>query len=86
MLDDMVSVLEEKWQISRDILLERNKYMFNNFFMSDIKFVFFNEQIILVYKYVFVISSLVFFVMFYGGLVEQGDIVDIIDCDLNIFF
>lgn len=81
----MASASEEKWQISRDTLLERNKYMFNNSLMSDIKFVFPNEQIIPAHKYVLAISSPVFFAMFYGGLAEQGDTVDITDCDPETF-
>ena len=75
----------EKWQISRDTLLERNKYMFNNSLMSDIKFAFPNEQIIPAHKYVLAISSPVFFAMFYGGLAEQGETVDITDCDPDVF-
>lgn len=81
----MASASEEKWQISRDTLLERNKYMFNNSLMSDIKFAFPNEQIIPAHKYVLAISSPVFFAMFYGGLAEQGDTIDITDCHPNIF-
>ena len=81
----MASASEVKWQISRDTLLERNKYMFNNSLMSDIKFAFPNEQIIPAHKYVLAISSPVFFAMFYGGLAEQGDTVDITDCDPDVF-
>ena len=65
--------------------MERNKYMFNNSLMSDIKFAFPNEQIIPAHKYVLAISSPVFFAMFYGGLAEQGDTVDITDCDPDVF-
>lgn len=51
--------------------------MFLNFMISDVSFVvedFIKDYgikiVLLVYKYVFVISSFVFFVMFYGGIVE----------------
>ena len=81
----MASASEAKWQISRGTLLERNKYMFNNSLMSDIKFAFLNEQIIPAHKYVLAISSPVFFAMFYGGLAEQGETVDITDCDPDVF-
>ena len=81
----MASASEVKWQISRDTLLGRNKYMFNNSLMSDIKFAFPNEQIIPAHKYVLAISSPVFFAMFYGGLAEQRETVDITDCDLEVF-
>ena len=81
----MASASEAKWQVSRDTLLERNKYMFKNSLMSDIKFAFPNEQIIPAHKYVLAISSPVFFAMFYGGLAEQGETVDITDCDPDVF-
>lgn len=82
----MASASEAEWQIgSRDTLLERNKYMFNKSLMSDIKFAFPNEQIIPAHKYVLAISSPVFFAMFYGGLAEQGETVDITDCDPETF-
>ena len=81
----MASASEAKWQISRGTVLERNKYMFNNSLMSDIKFAFPNEQIIPAHKYVLAISSPVFFAMFYGGLAEQRETVDITDCDPEVF-
>ena len=81
----MKSASDAKWQIRRDTLLERNKYMFNNSLMSDVKFVFPNKQTIPAHKYVLAISSPVFFAMFYGGLAEQGETVDITDCDPDIF-
>ena len=81
----MASASEAKWQISKDTLLERNKYMFNNSLMSDIKFAFPNKQIIPAHKYVLAISSPVMFAMFYGGLAEQGETVGITDCDPDIF-
>ena len=81
----MASASEEKWQISKDTLLERNKHMFNNSLMSDFKFAFPNKQTIPAHKYVLAISSPVFFAMFYGGLAEQGETVDITDCDPDVF-
>ena len=75
----------ERWQASRSTVLERNKYMYNNPVMSDIKFAFPNKQIIPAHKYVLATSSPVFFVMFYGDLSEKGETIDIIDCDPEVF-
>ena len=72
------------WQISRDTLLERNKYMFNNPLISDVKFAFPNKQTIPAHKYVLAISP-VFFTMFHGSLAEQEETVDITDCDPDVF-
>lgn len=82
----MASASETKWQTNRSTVLERNKYMFNNSLMSDIKFAFPNKQTIPAHKYVLAISSPVFFAMFYGDLAEQRETVDITDCDPDIFF
>lgn len=55
--------------------------------MSDVKFIVGNlegeceRKCILCYKFVLVMSSLVFFVMFYGDLVEMKDFVEILDCE-----
>ena len=59
----------EKWQAMRGTVAQRNKYMFNNPLLSDIKFAFPNTgKIIPAHKYVLAISSSVFFAMFYGDL------------------
>ena len=76
---------EERWQANRSTVLERNKYMFNNPVMSDIKFAFPNKQTIPAHKYVLAISSPMFFAMFYGDLAEKRETVDIIDCDPDVF-
>ena len=81
----MAGASEAKWQISRDTLLERNKYMFNNPLISDVKFAFPNKQTIPAHKYVLATSSPVFFTMFYGSLAEQGEIVNMTDCDPEVF-
>ncbi|KAL9955642.1 hypothetical protein ACROYT_G036995 [Oculina patagonica] len=82
---EMASVSEERWQTNRSTVLERNKFMFNNPVMSDIKFVFPNKQTIPAHKYVLAISSPVFFAMFYGDLAEQGESIDITDFDPDDF-
>ncbi len=75
----------ERWQAKRSTVMERNKYMFNNPVMSDIKFAFPNKQTIPAHKYVLAISSPVFFAMFYGDLAEKSETVDITDCDPEVF-
>ncbi len=82
---EMASALEERWQTNSSTVLERNKYMFNNPVMSDIKFAFPNKQTIPAHKYVLAISSPVFFAMFYGDLAEQGESIDITDFDPDDF-
>lgn len=61
--------------------------MFNNEFMSDVYFFVgkCDKLRILVYKYVMVISSLVFYVMFYGRMVEWGEEIKIGDCEVGSF-
>ena len=76
---------EERWQATRSTVLERNKYMFNNPVMSDIKFTFPDKQTIAAHKYVLAISSPVFFAMFYGDLAEKRETLDITDCDPEVF-
>ena len=75
----------ERWQANGGTVLERNKHMFNNPVMSDIKFAFPNKQTIPAHKYVLAISSPVFFAMFYGDLAEKRETVDITDCDPEVF-
>lgn len=68
------------------IVCERNELMFNNEIFSDVYFLVGKDKVrILGYKYVLVISSLVFFVMFYGWMVELvGDVV-VIDFEVECF-
>ena len=81
----MASASEERWQADRSTVLERNKHMFNNPLMSDIKFAFPNKQTVPAHKYVLAISSPVFFAMFYGDLAEKRETIDITDCDTDVF-
>ena len=76
----------ERWQAKRGTLAERNKYMFNNPLLSDIKFTFpDNDKIIPAHKYVLAVSSPVFFAMFYCDLAETRDSIEITDCDQDTF-
>ncbi|XP_078371908.1 BTB/POZ domain-containing protein 6-like [Oculina patagonica] len=82
----MASATDERWQTKRRTVLERNKFMFNNYVMSDIKFAFPDKQsIIPAHKYALAISSPVFFAMFYGDLAEKRESIDITDCDSEVF-
>lgn len=83
------------------IIRERSLYFFNNEFLSDVYFVvelFLNEiddffeldlkkckMVIFVYKFVLVIGSLVFYVMFYGEMVGKNDIIIVFDCEYESF-
>ena len=61
--------------------------MFNNPLMSDIKFAFpnYDKRVIPAHKYVLAIGSPVFFAMFYGDLPETREMIEIADCDPDIF-
>ena len=77
---------EEFWQtIARSSIKERCKAIFNQELLSDVKFAVCREggsgsKTIPAHKFVLVISSPVFFAMFYGDLPER-DCVEIPDCD-----
>jgi len=78
--------VQERWQAHTNTVLERNKYMFNNPLMSDVKFAFPDtKRTIPAHKYVLAISSPVFFAMFYGDLAESRDTINITDCHPDIF-
>ena len=71
--------------------MERNEYMWNKSLMSDVKFAFPNTsdagtyKIIPAHKYVLAIGSPVFYAMFYGGMAEVRDIIEITDSDPDSF-
>lgn len=75
----------------KKLLVEWNKCMWNNFFFVDVEFLFLELLrddkcvVVLVYSYIFVISSLIFFNMLIGDLKNWKMIVFIIDCDFEIF-
>ena len=81
----------DDWQTQRNTLQERNKFMFKNKLMSDIKFTFDdpkNEErrlIIHAHKYVLAIGSPVFQFMFYGSLQEKNDEIYLPDCSYGVF-
>ena len=75
------------WQsASRSTIKDRCKSIFNQEFLSDVKFVVPQSQggskiKIPAHKLVLVISSPVFYAMFYGELAETKDSVEISDCE-----
>ena len=65
----MVSRYHDDWQSSKNTVLERNRYMFDNELMSDVSFTCGeSRRIFHAHKYVLATSSAVFFAMFHGGL------------------
>ena len=88
---------ETNWQTTRESIRERNKYMFNNSLLSDVKFAMRStsedeakekstkRMTIAAHKYVLAISSPMFFAMFYGDLAEARDTIELSDCDSEGF-
>ena len=79
---------EDFWQFtSRSTIRERCQYIFDQELLSDVKFVVRDTQggskskKIPAHKFVLAISSPVFYAMFYGGLAETKDSVEICDCN-----
>ena len=83
----------DHWQVCRETIRERNRYMFKNTLMSDVNFSLgpsddvaeAAKQIIPAHKYVLAISSPVFYAMFYGSLAEIGDTVEVPDSSYECF-
>ena len=82
------SIREDFWQTTaRSTIRERCEAIFNQELLSDVKFVVRDSEggnesrTIPAHKFVLAITSPVFFAMFYGGLAETKDSVEISDCD-----
>ena len=74
------------WQSTKKTVLERSCHMFNNPFMSDIKFTCeSSKKQFYAHKYVLGTSSAVFHAMFYGELAETKAIVHLSDTDEESF-
>ena len=91
MLERAMATLDDNWQTKRSTISERTKFIFNNELLSDVKFVApasYNERksrksqkCIPARKFILAISSPVFYVMFYGEMVETSDTIQLPDCD-----
>ena len=78
----------ENWQTTKSTIRERTKFMLNNELFSDVKFVVRksdgeneSKQVIPAHKFVLSIGSPVFEAMFYGGLAETRDSIELPDCE-----
>ncbi|XP_014289121.1 BTB/POZ domain-containing protein 6-B isoform X1 [Halyomorpha halys] len=83
-----ISTLDPNWQASKPTVRERNAAMFNNELMSDVTFIVGapgHTQCIPAHKYVLATGSSVFFAMFYGGLAEAKDEIEVPDVEPSAF-
>ena len=87
-----ISKLRRYGQRYRRKMAGQKKYRFgkkrvhvNNSVMSDIKFAFPSKLNIPAHKYILANSSPFFFAMFYGGLADKRESIDITDCDPVVF-
>ena len=85
-----MAVVEENWQMKLSTIKERTTVIFNNEFLSDVKFVVpaseaerETRKTIPAHKLVLAIGSPVFYAMFYGQLAEAKDCVELPDCEYD---
>ncbi|CAB3990758.1 BTB POZ domain-containing 6-like [Paramuricea clavata] len=82
----MASTYHDDWQSSKQTVLQRNAYMFDNELMSDVSFTCGeSSRIFHAHKYVLATSSSVFFAMFYGGLAQKEYPICLPDADEESF-
>ena len=82
--------IDPNWQSTKKSVRDRNAVMCNNALMAD---VYFNvgadigEEVrqIPAHKYVLSTSSTVFYAMFFGGLAEPRDVIDVPDVEPQAF-
>lgn len=82
------STLDPNWQATKPTVRERNAAMFNNDLMADVKFVVGTPgmtQVIPAHKYVLATGSSVFYAMFYGGLAECKEDIEVPDVEPSAF-
>ncbi len=81
--------MDNNWQADKATLKERNSYMFNNEFLSDVHFVVGeapNQQTFPAHKYVLATGSSVFCAMLYGDLArKEEDVICIPDVEPDSF-
>lgn len=82
------STLDPNWQATKPTVRERNAAMFNNDLMADVRFIVGSPgstQIIPAHKYVLATGSSVFYAMFYGGLAECKEAIEVPDVEPSAF-
>lgn len=80
--------LHHNWQSTCTTVRERNAAMFNNELMADVHFLIGqgqNVQRIPAHKYILATGSSVFFAMFYGGLANSNEEIEIPDVEITAF-
>ncbi|XP_022907398.1 BTB/POZ domain-containing protein 6-B isoform X2 [Onthophagus taurus] len=80
--------LDPNWQATKPTVRERNAAMFNNDLMADIRFIVGSPgmtQVIPAHKYVLATGSSVFYAMFYGGLAECKEAIEVPDVEPSAF-
>lgn len=79
---------DPNWQATKATVRERNAAMFNNELMADVKFLVGSSgctQVIPAHKYVLATGSSVFYAMFYGGLAECKEEIEVPDVEPSAF-
>ncbi|XP_065565306.1 BTB/POZ domain-containing protein 3-like isoform X2 [Artemia franciscana] len=82
------STNDPNWQASKYTVRERNAAMFNNELMADAHFLVGqsgNSMKIPAHKFVLATGSSVFYAMFYGGLAENTNVIEVPDVEPNAF-
>ncbi|KAG5895181.1 hypothetical protein JTB14_007347 [Gonioctena quinquepunctata] len=82
------NTLDQNWQATKPTVRERNAAMFNNDLMADIRFLVGtpgSTQVIPAHKYVLATGSSVFYAMFYGGLAECKEEIEVPDVEPSAF-
>ncbi|KAL1116071.1 hypothetical protein AAG570_005566 [Ranatra chinensis] len=82
------TTLDPNWQATKSTVRERNAAMFNNELMADVAFVVGgpgHTQRIPAHKYVLATGSSVFYAMFYGGLAENKEEIEVPDVEPSAF-
>ncbi|CAG9106013.1 unnamed protein product [Plutella xylostella] len=82
------ATLDPNWQATKPTIRERNAAMFNNQLMADIRFIVGqpgHTQVIPAHKYVLATGSSVFYAMFFGGLAECKQEIEVPDVEPSAF-
>ncbi len=82
------AAMDNNWQADKATLKERNTFMFKNELLADVYFQVGqlpNQERIPAHKYVLATGSSVFCAMLYGGLANQGEVINIPDIEPAVF-